>query len=68
MSSNFIIAFGGTGARAVEAVSHLMAAGALDANCRILLIDLDREQLECDQSNRANESLFTGSRATRVSA
>lgn len=41
MATQFILAFGGTGARCVESLVHLMAAGVIRHEVRVLLIDLD---------------------------
>lgn len=42
MAQNYLIAFGGTGARCVEAVTYLCAAGAITAPLRVLIIDPDQ--------------------------
>jgi hypothetical protein len=41
MTRNFILAFGGTGARCVEAFTYLCASRAFDAGARVLVIDPD---------------------------
>lgn len=41
MTSNFVVAFGGTGARCVEALVYLQAAGVVSRSIQVLLIDPD---------------------------
>lgn len=41
MVQNFILGFGGTGARCLEAVTYLQAAGCLNQDVHVLLVDPD---------------------------
>jgi hypothetical protein len=41
MSQNFVIAFGGTGARSIEALTYLAASNAINAPMHVLIVDPD---------------------------
>jgi len=50
MATQFVLGFGGTGARCVEALVHLMAAGVIKDNVRVMLIDLDETNFNVTQA------------------
>lgn len=41
MARNFVLGFGGTGARCLEAITYLQAAGCLEQDLHLLLVDPD---------------------------
>lgn len=72
MSQNFVIAFGGTGARCVEALAYLAASNVLPGPLHVLVVDPDESNGNVDQAlsqlrryARVQEHLSAGSGATR---